>query len=68
MMPDVEIQEIRVLIVSMGFQLIESLKFVTKLSHLALQGQIIYPSLRYVFWDSMFGVSSTSILSSRQIP
>jgi hypothetical protein len=48
MMPDVEIQEIRALIVGRGFQLIESLKFVTKLSHLTLQGQIIYLSLRYV--------------------
>jgi hypothetical protein len=48
MMPDVEVLEIRALIVSRGFQLMESLKFVTKLSHLALQGQIIYPSLRYV--------------------
>ena len=48
MMPDVEIQEIRVLIVSRGFQLMEFLKFLTKLSHLALQGKITYPSLRYV--------------------
>ena len=48
MMQDVEIQEIRTFIASRGFQLMESLKFVTKLSHLALQGQIIYPSLRYV--------------------
>jgi hypothetical protein len=54
MMPDVEIQEIRALIVGRGFQLIESLKFVTKLSHLALQGQIITRlyviSFREIIW------------------
>jgi hypothetical protein len=66
--PDVDIQEIRALIVSRSFQLIEFLKFVTKLSHLSLQEEIIYPALRYVILRLYIDVSSTSILSSRQIP